>query len=126
MGTDPLWERAMQHSEALCRTIVDMILFDRVKLANESAKASGNYNLNNLRIIGEHSVSVPAVNPSNLVITGKLDWALGYGENNRFEIGPLRQAFLTWISEFLTGRLSMSVSLLRPKLALNPETSKKE
>jgi hypothetical protein len=41
-------------------------------------------------------------------------------------LGPLRQAFFTWISEFLTGRLSMSVSLLRKKLALNPETSKKE
>jgi hypothetical protein len=41
-------------------------------------------------------------------------------------IGPLRRAFLTWISEFLTGHLSMSVSHLRPKLALNPETSKKE
>jgi hypothetical protein len=40
-------------------------------------------------------------------------------------IGPLRRAFLTWISEFLTGRLSMSVSHLRLKLALNPETSKK-
>jgi hypothetical protein len=39
---------------------------------------------------------------------------------------PLRRVFLTWISEFLIGRLSMSVSHLRPKLALNPETSKKE
>jgi hypothetical protein len=36
------------------------------------------------------------------------------------------RAFLTWISEFLTGRFSMSVSLLRPKLALTPETSKHE
>jgi hypothetical protein len=40
-------------------------------------------------------------------------------------LGPLRQALLTWISEFSTGRLSMSVSILRPKLALNPERSKK-
>jgi hypothetical protein len=32
-------------------------------------------------------------------------------------LGPLRRAFLTWISEFLTGRLSMSVSHLLPKLA---------
>jgi hypothetical protein len=41
-------------------------------------------------------------------------------------LGPLKRAVLTWISEFLTGRLSMSVSHLRPKLAFNPETSKKE
>jgi hypothetical protein len=41
-------------------------------------------------------------------------------------IGPLRRAFLTWISEFLSGGLSMSGSHLRLKLALNPETSKKE
>jgi hypothetical protein len=34
-------------------------------------------------------------------------------------LGPLKRAFLTWISEFLTGRLSMSVSHLRPKLALH-------
>jgi hypothetical protein len=40
----------------------------------------------------------------------------------RAVLGPLRRAFLTWIFEFLTGRLSMSVSHLRPKLALNPET----
>jgi hypothetical protein len=44
----------------------------------------------------------------------------------RKQFGPLRRAFLTLISEFLTGRLSMSVSHLRRKLALNPETSKKE
>jgi hypothetical protein len=45
---------------------------------------------------------------------------------HRYAIGPLRRAFLTWISEFPIGRLSISVSHLRPKLALNPETSKKE
>jgi hypothetical protein len=47
-------------------------------------------------------------------------------QTTTMELGPLRRAFLTWISEFLTGRLSMSVRHLQPKLALNPETSKKE
>jgi hypothetical protein len=41
-------------------------------------------------------------------------------------IGRLRRAFLSWISEFTTNRKSMSVNNLRPKPALNPETSKKE
>jgi hypothetical protein len=41
-------------------------------------------------------------------------------------LGPLRRAYLTWIFEFLTGRLSMSVSHLRQKLAVNPETLKRE
>jgi hypothetical protein len=40
-------------------------------------------------------------------------------------LGPLRRAFLTWISEFSTGCLSMSAHHVRPKLALNAETSKK-
>jgi hypothetical protein len=40
-------------------------------------------------------------------------------------LGPLRWAFLTWISKFPTGCLSSPVSHLRPKLALNPERSKK-
>jgi hypothetical protein len=47
-------------------------------------------------------------------------------EHGRGRIGPLRWAFLTWISEFPTGCLSSPVRHLGPKLALNPETSKKE
>jgi hypothetical protein len=41
-------------------------------------------------------------------------------------IGPFRRAFFTWISEFTTGCLLMSVRHVRQKLAFNPETSKKE
>jgi hypothetical protein len=44
----------------------------------------------------------------------------------RRPLGPLRRAFLTWISEFSTGHLSISLRHLQPKLALNTETSKKE
>jgi hypothetical protein len=40
--------------------------------------------------------------------------------------GPLRWAFLTWISEFSTGCLSMSAHHVQPELALNAETSKEE
>jgi hypothetical protein len=41
-------------------------------------------------------------------------------------IGGLRRAFLSWISEFPTRRISIAVNHLQPKPALNPETSKKE
>jgi hypothetical protein len=41
-------------------------------------------------------------------------------------IGPLRRAFLTWISEFPMGCLSMCVRHVWPKLVLNPESSKKK
>jgi hypothetical protein len=41
-------------------------------------------------------------------------------------IGGLRRPFLSWISEFRTRRISIAVNHLQPKLALNPETSKKE
>jgi hypothetical protein len=41
-------------------------------------------------------------------------------------IRPLRRAFSTRISKFPTGCLSMSARHVRPKLALNPETSTKE
>jgi hypothetical protein len=40
-------------------------------------------------------------------------------------LGPLRQAFLTWISEFPIGCLLMCVRHVWPELALTPETSKK-
>jgi hypothetical protein len=40
--------------------------------------------------------------------------------------GGLRRPFLSWISEFPTYRISMSVNHWHPKTALNPETSKKE
>jgi hypothetical protein len=43
-----------------------------------------------------------------------------------FQIGVLRWPFLSWISEFPTHRISMSVNHRHPKPALNPETSKKE
>jgi hypothetical protein len=41
-------------------------------------------------------------------------------------LGGLRLAFLSWISEFRTHRISMAVNRLQPKPALKPETSKKE
>jgi hypothetical protein len=41
-------------------------------------------------------------------------------------IGGLRRPFLSWISEFPTHRISMSVNHWHPRPALNPETSKKE
>jgi hypothetical protein len=61
-------------------------------------------------------------------------WVRGWGSGSRYGptvlrmylLGPLRRAFLTWISELPTGRLSMSVSHLSPKLVLNAGTSKKE
>jgi hypothetical protein len=49
-----------------------------------------------------------------------------YGKSDRCILGRLRRAFFSWISEFTTNRISMSVNNLRPKLALNPETSKNE
>jgi hypothetical protein len=50
----------------------------------------------------------------------------GDGFADRASLGLLRRAFLTWISEFRTRCLSMPVPHVRPKLALNAETSKKE
>jgi hypothetical protein len=41
-------------------------------------------------------------------------------------IGGLRRPFLSWISEFPTHRISMSINHWHPQPALNPETSKKE
>jgi hypothetical protein len=66
-------------------------------------------------------ILAPVRHAETVSLTGTRGLALVAGS-----IGPLRRAFLTWISEFLTGRFSMPVSHLRPKLALNPETSKKE
>jgi hypothetical protein len=40
-------------------------------------------------------------------------------------LGPLRPAFLAWISEFPIDCFSMCVRHVWPKQALNPETSKK-
>jgi hypothetical protein len=60
------------------------------------------------------------------IVEKELNLWVVFGAGLKQTIGPLRRAFFTWISEFLTSRLSMSVSHLRPKLALNPETSKKE
>jgi hypothetical protein len=55
------------------------------------------------------------------IVEEELNLRVVFGAGLKHTIGPLRRAFLTWISEFLTGHLSMSVSHLRPKLALNPE-----
>jgi hypothetical protein len=44
----------------------------------------------------------------------------------RMTIGVLRRPSLSWISEFPTHRISMSVSHWHPKPALKPETPKKE
>jgi hypothetical protein len=41
-------------------------------------------------------------------------------------LGGLRWPFLSWISEFPTHRISMSVNHWHPKPVVNPETSKKE
>jgi hypothetical protein len=48
------------------------------------------------------------------------------GGKGFYRIGGLRRAFLSWISEFPTRRISIAVNHLQPKPALNPETSKKE
>jgi hypothetical protein len=88
-----------------------------------------------LLLLGEHVMALAGpVRLSFAMLFGKridsslmLGVSLGQGSRELSRVlGPLRRAFLTWISEFLTGRLSMSVSHLRPKLASNPETSKKE
>jgi hypothetical protein len=74
--TCPMWAAAVVESEALCRTLFDMVLLDRMTYARSVLE---NFALMKLRIQGEYSVQVPTSAP-NTVISGVIDYALGYGD----------------------------------------------
>jgi hypothetical protein len=121
------------------REVLPVSLRKRTKMRGHSRRARSTNWLGRLKTAGlvgvaQNPQSVPrcCTDPQNGWIVGEeriveedLNLRVVFGAGLKQTIGPLRRAFLTWISEFLTSRLSMSVSHLRPKLALNPETSKK-
>jgi hypothetical protein len=109
--TCPMWGAAVVESEALCRTLVDMVLFDRMTYARSVLE---NFALMKLRIQGEYSVQVPTSAPTT-VISGVIDYALGYGDyGDRLETviaveveKPSTYAMLKMIS--MSGRCSEMV-----------------
>ena len=61
-----------QSSEALVRTTVDVVIFDRLKLLDNSEAAR------KLKIVSEYPIETKTKNPK-VVISGRADYAIGYG-----------------------------------------------
>ncbi|KAH0555851.1 hypothetical protein GP486_006201 [Trichoglossum hirsutum] len=61
-----------QSSEALVRTTVDIVIFDRLKLLDSSEAAR------KLKIVGEYPIETKTKDPK-VVISGRVDYAIGYG-----------------------------------------------
>ncbi len=65
----PFWET--QSSEALCRTAIDLVLFDRLEAHQEAAAAR------QLSLRSESSIVAQCLEP-NHVVSGDADYTLGY------------------------------------------------
>lgn len=78
-----MWSRSMTESESLTRTVVDILLFDRLRLlcSDQDLTAAARH----LRIRGEVNVRAMPVDArgakrSDRVITGRSDWQIGHGD----------------------------------------------
>ncbi|KAL0633273.1 hypothetical protein Q9L58_007826 [Maublancomyces gigas] len=70
IANDEGW--SLESCEALVRTVIDLILFDRLKLLDRGSP------IKMFPIIGEYQINTKTVDP-NVVISGRCDYALGYG-----------------------------------------------
>lgn len=70
IASDKGW--GLESCEALVRTVVDLILFDRLKLLCRGSP------INIFRIIDEYQIDTKTLDP-NVTISGRCDYVLGYG-----------------------------------------------